>query len=147
MLSHLRATVIVGLLLATSSAFAGWTLVTGTDDEQTLVSVDFSTVKRLPGNRVRAWVFWQYRHNVAKTGKPVLAIKNLSIVNCTDESIEDLATLGYGTPEGDGPTVLTDKKVDAPSNFEYMAPETMGLHVVKSLCARGGAASAPTKKR
>jgi hypothetical protein len=122
-----HVTLFVLLLSLAVPARAEWTRVGETDDA--FVYVDMDTVRR-EGDLGR---LWQVHELKKKAEDGASSRRALTQYDCKDERVRVLQSSRHSAPKATGTTVRT---FSGPSAWEYIAPNTMAMHLMQLVCKR-----------
>lgn len=125
--SVIKRTLLLALLLATSSAWAGWVLVAQNDDID--FYIDPKTIRK-DGNFVRVWEIQDLKQR-AKDGE--LSRRMRLEYDCKQERQRALSYSTHSEPMARGKTILS---FTPPSEWVEIPPNTSVEFSLKIVCAR-----------
>ena len=126
----LKPLLLINLSFATLIAHAQWNQVT--DGEQLIAYVDYATVKKI-NTYVRVWVLYDYKVPKVIAGNTNASVKTLQEYDCKEDRSRSLSSAFYMGQMGSG---IVNHTNDIPTNWSYIAPNTVDFALLKNMCKR-----------
>ena len=139
--------VILALCLGACSLAQASDWVEASSGEGAVAKVDTESIRRT-GNKVKAWVNWQFTTTTPSDGAPQKSFsstKNLTVFDCSEPKSVVISYIEYEEQFG-GNSVWSHQQADEPTRYQHLAPDTMGEAVWKFACTYKLAAQSKRRK-
>jgi hypothetical protein len=124
-----KKTLLLALLLATSSTWAGWVLVAQTNNIDSYI--DPSTIRN-DGVMRKLWVIKDLKQ---RNSSGWMSVRVRQEYDCKEERYRSLSSSLYAEPMAGG-TVMFAQNLEKPDSWIHIPPGTDAEAIMKTVCAR-----------